>query len=80
MVYVNRECLHYEQADGVLSVLSRSGHVPMLNESIAHWPLTFIIRHLNFCLRASGTECSPRWPFKLLHVFDNKRLYIMNQR
>jgi hypothetical protein len=32
-----------------------------------------------FRFRAHGTEFSPRRPFKSLRVFDNKRLYIMNQ-
>jgi hypothetical protein len=36
-------CLHYAQADGVMSVLSRSGHAPMLYEPIAHWPLSSLL-------------------------------------
>jgi len=35
---------------------------------------------LQFSLCAPGTEFSPRWPFRSLHVLDSKRLYIMNQR
>ena len=33
-----------------------------------------------FILRAAGKKCTTRRPFNLLRVFDNKFLYIINQR